>query len=132
MQPSRSESRSSSSPPPPVFSDCCGDTFATFNARLASLRDAVFFNALDYGFAIAVADVYQAFWDEIDAGTPLEDLFNPPDFVHPWAYGRQLEAETIELALILVPEPDSNLMLAIGILSLVAIGRSRARHRGEC
>ncbi len=74
--------------PPPIY-DSNGDTEATFNSRIEDQRTFLKAN----GFI--VADVYQAFLDEIAAGTPNTVLYTSPDFVHPTGRGRTLMAVTI-------------------------------------
>jgi lysophospholipase L1-like esterase len=99
--------------PPPIFNKS-GDPIAVFNARLEELRDALELHAL-MNLMVGFANVYDAFWEAWNAGSTLDDLYvgtragpTHPDYVHPYAYGRTLEAVTIEPAITTLLQPLAN------------------------
>ena len=107
--------------PPPVFVDG-PEPFTVYNARLAELRDAIESLALTLGPAVAWANTYDVFWDALDSGLTLEDLY-APDLLHPLGLGRQLLAETIEPELVRVPEPSPPMLLIAGLTGLALVWR---------
>ena len=110
--------------PPPVFADGL-EPYTVYNERFAELRDAIASLALTLGPGVAWANAYDVFWDALDSGWTLDDLYNL-DRVHPLGppgVGRQFLAETIEPELVRVPEPSPPMLLIAGLAGLALVWR---------
>ena len=99
--------------PPPIFNNS-GNPIDVFNAGLEELRDALELHAL-MNLMVGFANVYDAFWEALNAGFALDDLYfgtragpTHPDYVHPYATGRTLEAVAIEPAITTFLQPLAN------------------------
>lgn len=107
--------------PPPIFYS--GTPANVPNARLVQMRDALasfVTGRRGSGATIGFANVHDLFWAEIDAGTPLEDLYS--DGVHPIGLGRQIIADEIVAALLAAPQPGAYVpSLAPGALLLLSV-----------
>ncbi len=106
--------------PPPVFADGL-EPYTVYNERFAELRDAIASLALTLGPGVAWANAYDVFWDALVSGWTIEQLYF--DLVHPSFDGRQFLAETIEPALVLVPEPSPPVLLIAGLAGLALARR---------
>jgi hypothetical protein len=113
--------------PPPIFKPVPGLTVPEINDRLEAVRDAIAFWVADQialGEPVRYANAYDAFLQAMREGATIDDLYSDGG-VHPVGLGREIESLVITGAVLALPEPGQDLLLAVGLLGLAVLARTR-------
>ena len=112
--------------PPPIFKPSASFTVDEIDDLLEQVRDAIAAlveDQIDLGEQARFANPYDAFLQAMREGVTIDDLYADGG-VHPFGLGRHIEAVVITDAVLALPEPGHDVLLAAGLF-----GAAWARRR---